>query len=60
LAQLLDGDVIHCAIETFEIDTAPEYIALSYTRGSPKDMCAIYIDNKPFQIRQNLFDFLVG
>jgi hypothetical protein len=58
LVTLLDTDTIHCAIETFDVETVPAYIALSYTWGSPEDTRIVYIDNKPFRIRTNLFDFL--
>jgi hypothetical protein len=52
------ADAVHCDIESFDIETAPEYIALSYTWGSPNELQTIYIDDKPFVVRQNLFDFL--
>ncbi|KAF1830797.1 HET-domain-containing protein [Decorospora gaudefroyi] len=57
-AALLHTDAVHCEIETFDIDTAPAYIALSYTWGDPAYSRIIYLDNRPFRVRTNLFDFL--
>jgi hypothetical protein len=53
-----EQEIIRCDIETFNFESAPEYIALSYTWGSPHDLQHIYIHDKPFIVRQNLFDFL--
>lgn len=50
--------IIHCELETFDIDTAPEFISLSYTWGDSSATQYILIDNKPFIVRMNLFDFL--
>lgn len=43
-----------------DFDAAPEYTALSYTWGSPEDVCSspIWIDGKPFTVRYNLFSVL--
>jgi hypothetical protein len=55
---LPERGIIHCKLETFDIDTAPEYIGLSYTWGDPSDNRCIFVDNKPMTVRTNLFDFL--
>lgn len=55
---LPERGIIHCKLETFDIDTAPEYIGLSYTWGDPSDNRYIFVDNKPMTVRTNLFDFL--
>lgn len=39
-----------------DLDSSPEYTALSYTWGSPEDVCPqpIWIDGQPMQVRNNL------
>ncbi|KAI4660166.1 uncharacterized protein J4E79_005971 [Alternaria viburni] len=53
-----DSDEIRCTIDTFEVDKAPSYIALSYTWGDPIPLHTIRLNGKHFSIRENLFDFL--
>jgi hypothetical protein len=55
---LPDRNMIHCELETFDLDTAPEYIALSYTWGDASNNQHIIVGNKAMTIRMNLFDFL--
>jgi hypothetical protein len=51
-------DKLHCSMETFKLDTRPEYIALSYTWGDDSDLRHLYINEKPFRVRRNLYDFV--
>lgn len=55
---LYKRDFIYCELEIFDINTAPEFIALSYTWGGPSDNRYIAINNKLLAVRMNLFDFL--
>lgn len=41
-----------------EADDATQYVALSYTWGAEGSMRVIYVNNLPFMIRVNLYDFL--
>lgn len=62
LLRLLEGasdSTICCHLETFELDDAPSYVALSYTWGSessPRRM--IKVNEFTFHARQNLWIFL--
>ncbi len=47
-----------CTIHVFELATAPKYVALSYTWGPPQPTHRIWIDNKTFEVRENLYNFL--
>jgi hypothetical protein len=51
---------VQCGLETFDIDSRPPYLALSYTWGPPSPTACILIDGKHFEVRQNLYDFLVA
>jgi hypothetical protein len=51
--------VVYWVMETFDIETAPEYIALSYVWGDASEAKLTCMENKPLKIRENLFDFLV-
>lgn len=61
LARLTTADAqgIHCIVETFEFEYAPEYDALSYEWGSPDVMRTITINGQSHHIRSNLYEFLV-
>jgi hypothetical protein len=39
-------------------ESCPAYTALSYTRGSAADNQTILLNDHPFSIRHNLYDFL--
>lgn len=41
-------------LDVFSICEAPEYVALSYTWGSPDELETITLNGKPFAIRRNL------
>ena len=47
-----------CKIYTFDLASAPKYIALSYTWGPPNPSYRILVDNKTFEVRENLYNFL--
>ncbi|OAL48429.1 HET-domain-containing protein, partial [Pyrenochaeta sp. DS3sAY3a] len=51
------GDV-HCTIETVTLKSKPSYRALSYTWGPPEPKFTIYVNDAPFQVSQNLYEFL--
>ena len=40
------------------MEDLPEYIALSYTWGEPSPARTIILNGEPFQVRQNLWDFM--
>lgn len=52
------GVAIRCAIETFDLDTYPEYEALSYTWGPPPPTRTIFLNGQQFHVRENLWCFL--
>lgn len=49
---------IRCVISTSDIDTAPEYRALSYTWGSREPGFYVLVQGKRLEIRPNLAKFL--
>ncbi|XXH02351.1 40S ribosomal protein S30 [Hypoxylon texense] len=56
---------IHCTLTEYDPNTAPPYVALSYTwgdpivdRGEPSGLETIFVNEKPFRIRANLFHAL--
>lgn len=51
---------VQCDLETFDIDSRPPYLALSYAWGPPPPTASILIDGKHFEVRQNLYDFLLA
>ena len=46
-----------CDISVFDLDSAPPFLALSYTWGPPSPQCDILVNGEPFSIRENLFQF---
>ncbi len=55
-ADLDDG--VKCSLETVRLDKKVSYRALSYTWGVPDPKSTIFINDAPFQVSKNLFDFL--
>ncbi len=55
-ADLDDG--VKCSLETVRLDQKVSYRALSYTWGAPDRKSTIFINDAPFQVSKNLFDFL--
>lgn len=49
---------IYGTLETFDLAECPPYLALSYTWGQPLNAQTIYIDNMPFDIWPNLYNFI--
>ncbi|EFQ93521.1 hypothetical protein PTNB73_00084 [Pyrenophora teres f. teres] len=45
-------------IETFDLENAPEFVALSYTWGPESPTFDIVVNNRPFSVRKNLYRFL--
>lgn len=62
LLRLLDrrpNTTIECQLETFELEQAPAYVALSYTWGSETSKNHdISINGDRFKIRENLWTYL--
>ena len=54
------GSPVQCDLETFDMDSQTVYITLSYTWGPPSPTASILIDGKHFEVRQNLYDFLLA
>lgn len=57
------GDTTHPSgislqIQTFALEDAPPFVALSYVWGSPEPCQTVSLDGCDFLVRQNLFDFL--
>jgi hypothetical protein len=53
-----DNNRIRCVFGCFSIDSAPPYIAVSYTWGSCTDTQEIIIEGQPYPVRKNLWEFL--
>lgn len=51
--------LICCQIKTFELNTCPEFIAISYMWGPPEPRKAIVVNDAEFEVRQNLWDLLL-
>lgn len=51
-------DPITCEIKTFDTETGPRYVALSYTWGPVNPQQIILINGRSLSIRKNLHDFL--
>jgi hypothetical protein len=49
---------MHYRLTTFDCESVPSYIALSYTWGEKHPTGFVSIDSKRFEIRMNLFNFL--
>lgn len=46
--------MVQCALEAFDIDKCPPYVAVSYTWGPP-DVCeTVMVNGSPLQVRENL------
>ncbi|XPS79501.1 hypothetical protein M3J09_011482 [Ascochyta lentis] len=60
----LDGEpvsqTICCKIATFDLTEAPPYTALSYTWGTPSPTYSIWLNERKFDVRENLYRFLIG
>ena len=52
------ADPITCEIKTFDTETGPHYVALSYTWGPVNPQRTILINGRSLSIRKNLHDFL--
>jgi hypothetical protein len=52
------SEPIRCDIQTFDTETSPPYIALSYTWGPEDPKRTIMINGRWLSIRKNLYDFL--
>jgi hypothetical protein len=61
LVHLLPGveaDMINCRTEEVTLSQVPQYFAISYTWGPPKETDIIALNGQPFSIRRNLWDLL--
>jgi len=52
-----DNEHVCAVIQHFDLSEAPPFKALSYTWGQAHPLFSIYINGRPFSIRQNLFAF---
>jgi hypothetical protein len=52
-----DG-LISCKFQRISLENAPPYTALSYTWGPPDETKRILLNDEPFEVRINLWDFL--
>jgi hypothetical protein len=52
------GHTMGYHLTTFDFESAPKYVALSYTWGGKRPTGFISIDGKEFEIRMNLLNFL--
>jgi hypothetical protein len=52
-----DG-LISCKFRRISLENAPPYTALSYTWGPPDEKKRILLNDEPFEVRINLWDFL--
>ncbi|PVI04839.1 HET-domain-containing protein, partial [Periconia macrospinosa] len=55
-----DDDTLRCWIKVFDLDDllTPDYRALSYTWGPPPAQSVMLLNEKPFLVRDNLYNFL--
>lgn len=53
-----NDDILWWGIDTFELETAPPYVALSYTWGEPTPTKDIHIDRRKVPVRENLYHAL--
>jgi hypothetical protein len=53
------SDIISCRLSVISMDPPPEYRALSYVWGDPSATKVILVDNTPFKVRINLWNYLV-
>jgi hypothetical protein len=51
-------DTVDYRLITFDFESAPSYVALSYTWGDERPTGSVSIDGKEFEIRMNLLNFL--
>ena len=49
-----DCEFPRCSLSTVELDSAPEYVALSYACGDPNDLLPIEIDGQQAEMYRNL------
>lgn len=58
--ELQDGNNITCQLEVISLGDKPppEYYTLSYVWGSPSETLSITVNNQPFFVRRNLWNFL--
>ncbi|KAI0968623.1 HET-domain-containing protein [Xylaria arbuscula] len=47
-----------CSIHAFDLASIPKYIALSYTWGPPNPSYRISVNDRTFEVRENLYNFL--
>lgn len=44
---------VHCQLQAWSVDAAPDYTAISYTWGDPDLLEFIFVDDKKMEVRQN-------
>ena len=53
-----EDDIISCTLQTFDLEAAPNYKALSYEWGPPEPKQTILVNGIEVHISPNLFEFL--
>jgi hypothetical protein len=53
-----NSERIVCTLGTFDLDTVPSYLTLSYTWGTSNMQHVIHINEQRYSINPNLFEFL--
>lgn len=44
---------VHCKLTTWPVATAPEYTAISYTWGDPRQLTVMLVNGRPMEVRCN-------
>jgi len=56
----LPDEPIRCFLETYTVNQAKAYDALSYVWGDTQDSRLIQVDGCPFKVTRNLYNFLAS
>ena len=51
--------LVSCKLKTFELKTCPPFVAVSYTWGPPEPRKIIFVNKCEFEVRENLWNFLL-
>lgn len=54
----MHGEPVRCELQTFSLDSAPPYEALSYRWTTEAADNTIVVNETKFHVRPNLYDFL--
>jgi hypothetical protein len=59
IAKRREGDVLECRLQHFQLDTKPQYTALSYVWGNPDDTVGLTLEGCDFYVTRNLHEALL-